>query len=57
MSERTRNELKERFSGKRGGDRSALVRQAGRLIVFTPNASLTRREKRLPQSTGTLLTT
>jgi transposase-like protein len=33
MSERTRNELKEMIGGKRGGDRSALVRQAARLIV------------------------
>lgn len=33
MSERTRNELKEMFAGKRGADRSALVRQAARLIV------------------------
>ena len=33
MSERTRNELKEMFAGKRGADRSGLVRQAARLIV------------------------
>ena len=33
MSERTRNELKEMFAGKRGADRSSLVRQAARLIV------------------------
>jgi transposase-like protein len=33
MSETTRNELKEMFAGKRGADRSALVRQAARLIV------------------------
>ena len=32
-SERTRNELKEMFAGTRGADRSALVRQAARLIV------------------------
>lgn len=32
-SERTRNELKELFSGKGGADRSGLVRQAARLIV------------------------
>jgi transposase-like protein len=33
MSEKTRNELNEMFAGKRGADRSALVRQAARLIV------------------------
>lgn len=33
MSERTRNELKEMFAGKRGADRSSLIRQAARLIV------------------------
>lgn len=33
MSERTRNELKEMFAGKRSVDRSGLVRQAARLIV------------------------
>lgn len=33
MSERTRNELKEMFAGKRSADRSGLVRQAARLIV------------------------
>jgi transposase-like protein len=33
MSEKTRNELKEMFSGKRGADRSGLIRQAARLIV------------------------
>jgi putative transposase len=33
MSEKTRNELKEMFAGKRGADRSGLVRQAARLIV------------------------
>src|SRR5215210_9435541 len=33
MSERTRNELKEMLAGKRGADRSGLVRQAARLIV------------------------
>jgi putative transposase len=32
-SETTRNELKEMFAGARGGDRSALIRQAARLIV------------------------
>lgn len=32
-SERTRNELKEMFSGKAPADRSRLVRQAARLIV------------------------
>lgn len=32
-SERTRNELKDLFSGKGGADRSGLVRQAARLIV------------------------
>lgn len=32
-SERTRNELKELFSGSGGADRSGLVRQAARLIV------------------------
>lgn len=33
MSEKTRNELKEMFAGKRSADRSGLVRQAARLIV------------------------
>ena len=32
-SERTRNELRDLFSGKGGVDRSGLVRQAARLIV------------------------
>jgi hypothetical protein len=32
-SDRTRNELKELFSGKGGADRSGLLRQAARLIV------------------------
>src|SRR3979490_1321599 len=32
-SERTRNELRDLFSGKGGADRSGLVRQAARLIV------------------------
>jgi len=32
-SERTRNELKKIFSGKRSADRSGLIRQAVRLIV------------------------
>ena len=32
-SETTRNELKQMFAGERGGERSALVRQAARLIV------------------------
>lgn len=32
-SETTRNELKGMFAGARGGDRSALIRQAARLIV------------------------
>ena len=32
-SETTRNELKQMFAGERGVDRTALVRQAARLIV------------------------
>ncbi len=32
-SERTRNELKELFSGRGSADRSGLIRQAARLIV------------------------